>query len=115
MQVARERSRNVIDPTIEHPIPLQDVPKLPWLRGVITGRKLAFSTVFRWCTRGLHGVKLGSIRIGGVLCTSEQALKRFFQALPADGRDRTNATPAAPAAGLDRRRADRELDAAGIK
>jgi hypothetical protein len=105
----------VIDPTIEHPIPLRDVPKLPWLRGVVAGRKLAFSTLFRWCTRGLHGVKLESIRIGGVLCTSEQALKRFFQALPADGGARTNATPALPVLRLNRRRADRELDAAGIK
>jgi hypothetical protein len=62
----------VIDPTIEHPIPLQDVPKLPWLRGVVRGRKLAFSTLFRWCTPGLHGVRLESIRIGGVLCTSSR-------------------------------------------
>jgi hypothetical protein len=105
----------MFDPQVEPPLPLQDVPKLPWLRGVVAGRKLAFSTLFRWCTRGLYGVKLEAVRVGGVLCTSEPALGRFFSALPLDGRARTNATtPGAPKPKLDQRRNDRELDRAGI-
>ena len=103
----------MFDPTVEPPIPLPDVPKLPWLRGVVAGRKLSFSTLHRWITRGLAGVKLEAVRVGGVLCTSEQALRRFFQALPLDGKARTNG--AQPEPRVDRRRADRELDAAGIK
>lgn len=39
------------------------------------------STLYRWATRGLGGVRLEVIRVGGTLCTSQAALQSFFQEL----------------------------------
>jgi hypothetical protein len=38
------------------------------------------SSVTRWCTRGVGGVKLESVRIGNRLVTSRQAITRFIHA-----------------------------------
>ncbi len=69
------------DPAEERPIRLQDVPKITWLPGRRSGSRLNVSTVFRWCQIGCRGQRLEAIRIGGALCTSEAALKRFFARL----------------------------------
>ena len=46
-----------------------------------------FSTLWRWATEGLKGVKLEVIKVGSTLCTSREALQRFFQRLSdADGK-----------------------------
>jgi hypothetical protein len=39
------------------------------------------SCLFRWAKNGLRGVRLETIRVGGTLCTSRQALERFFARL----------------------------------
>ena len=70
-----------IDPTIEAPIPFEDVPDLPWIPRRRRGRKLHYSTVYRWYQRGVRDVRLEAIRIGGTMCTSEAALTRFFNRL----------------------------------
>ena len=36
------------------------------------------TTVWRWTTRGLNGVRLESVKIGGRTFTSKQALHRFL-------------------------------------
>ena len=36
------------------------------------------STIYRWAMRGIGGIKLETIKVGGVLCTSREALERFF-------------------------------------
>ncbi len=48
---------------------------LPRRRG---GRKPHVSTIYRWAKRGIHGVRLEIIQIGGTKCTSREALARFF-------------------------------------
>lgn len=46
------------------------------------GRKCATSTLYRWATRGLRGgIRLETLRVGGSLCTSMEALQRFFARL----------------------------------
>lgn len=45
------------------------------------GKKTASSTLFRWATRGLQGVRLESIKVGGARRTSKEALTRFYRAL----------------------------------
>jgi len=45
------------------------------------GRKAATSTIWRWATRGLRGVKLEVIRLGGQSYTSREALQRFADRL----------------------------------
>ena len=43
------------------------------------GRKVAKSTLFRWATRGVRGVRLETLMVGGTLHTSAGALQRFFE------------------------------------
>ena len=38
-------------------------------------------TLYRWSAKGIRGVRLETIRVGGSLCTSVQALQRFFDRL----------------------------------
>ena len=50
------------------------------------GRKAATSTIYRWAKLGLKGVRLEVLQVGGTLCTSRQALERFFHRLTEVGR-----------------------------
>ena len=45
------------------------------------GRAMHISTICRWISRGIKGVKLESIAIGGTRATSVEALNRFFARL----------------------------------
>jgi len=70
------------------------------------------STLFRWCSRGVRGVRLESIQIGGRRCTSREALARFAEQLTAG-----TAEPPRRTTRQKRRahkRAESELAAAGI-
>ena len=64
-----------IDPFTEDVFPLSQTPKR------LRGRRVHSSTVFRWVKRGIRGHRLETIKIGGVICTSENALRRFFNSL----------------------------------
>lgn len=39
------------------------------------------ATVWRWCVKGIRGVKLMSWMVGGIRCTDEQAIQDFLEAL----------------------------------
>ncbi len=56
------------------------------------GRKVntSPSTIWRWITDGTHGIKLGHIRLGRRVFTSEPALERFGREV-AEAREATNA------------------------
>ena len=45
------------------------------------GKPTHASTLNRWAKGGLRGVVLESIQVGGTLCTSREALQRFFERL----------------------------------
>lgn len=45
------------------------------------GKRIAICTLWRWCRKGLRGVRLEYVRIGRNIATSRQALNRFFTAL----------------------------------
>lgn len=49
-----------------------------WLPRRRAGRKASTSTIWRWASSGIHGIQLECIHIGGIRCTSQQALQRFF-------------------------------------
>jgi hypothetical protein len=51
---------------------------LPRRRG---GKRPHVSTLYRWGSRGLRGIVLETIQIGGTTCTSFEALQRFFSHL----------------------------------
>lgn len=71
------------------------------------------STVHRWRLRGIQGIRLESIRVGGRRVTSLQALERFFARTTAaiDGEGPRRATSSRQSA---IERAERELAEAGI-
>ena len=52
------------------------------------------STLFRWASKGLRGVRLEVIRIGGTQCTSVEALARFFHRLSEHAEPPAAPTPA---------------------
>jgi hypothetical protein len=43
----------------------------------INGRRPAVCTLWRWCLKGIHGVRLEHVRRGMMIATSLQAVDRF--------------------------------------
>lgn len=63
----------------ERVLPLNKAAKL--VPRVRPGKKVHIATLRRWHSPGLRGTQLECIRIGGTLCTSVEALQRFFDRL----------------------------------
>jgi hypothetical protein len=101
----------MIDPTQETLIPLLRVPRIAWLPRRRREKRLAPSTVFRWCQRGVRGVRLETLRVGGTRCTSEAALRRFFERLSGGGPGLMQSTPG----DQNRHAAERLLDKEGLR
>lgn len=53
-------------------------------------RKLATTTVWRWCRKGTRGCRLEHVQLGGKLFTSEQAIGRFAAELADATREQLN-------------------------
>lgn len=51
------------------------------------GRKMHYSTIFRWATRGVRGRMLPSVLVGGVRFTTVEALSRFMSTCPSIPRE----------------------------
>ena len=47
----------------------------------VDGKRPHVSSAWRWIKLGLNGVHLEHVKVGGRLCTSVEALNRFFNAL----------------------------------
>lgn len=75
------------------------------------GRKPCPSTLYRWAKRGLRGVRLETVRIGGTLCTSVEALNRFFAELSGLTSHAASVPPASQPSMHD---VERELDKHGL-
>ena len=72
-------SVGMIDIEREHLIAIRDVPRHLPPKG--NGRRLHISAVYRWMSRGVRGVVLESVRIGGTAYTTREALQRFADRL----------------------------------
>ena len=83
---------------------------LPKRRG---GKRPHVSTLYRWATAGVRGIRLEVIRVGSTQCTSLEALQRFCERCTAGDADRP-----VPTTTKQRRhqqqQAEAELAAAGI-
>ena len=78
----------MIDLTEAEAISLGEVPRhVPPGRG---GRRVNASTVARWCLRGVRGVRLESVVVGGRRYTDRAAIARFIAATTAAGERRLN-------------------------
>ena len=58
-------------------IALSDAPKYLPRRN---GKKVHYSTVYRWATKGARGRVLETRLVGGIRYTTREALQRFFEA-----------------------------------
>jgi hypothetical protein len=68
-----------ISPMTEELLPfVAAARRLPSLRA---GRPVAPSTLWRWASVGVRGVRLETVCVGGVRCTSVEALQRFIREL----------------------------------
>ena len=69
----------MIDTITEKPIPLDQLPveAIPG-RG---GKPVHMVTLSLWYRRGVRGVRLETLMVGGRRCTSLEALSRFYQAV----------------------------------
>ena len=59
----------------------------------IGGKTVHYQTVHRWAIKGLRGVKLETVVLGGRRCTSVEAIQRFAERITMS-RDRQIAPPA---------------------
>ena len=75
------------------------------------GSRPHVATLYRWSQRGVKGVRLETIQVGGTCCTSIEALQRFFDTLSEPRAPASNKRP-------DRQReietAERDCERAGI-
>ncbi|HKQ48567.1 MAG TPA: DUF1580 domain-containing protein [Phycisphaerae bacterium] len=69
----------MIDTGVENLIPLRAVPQL--LPSRPNGKRLHISAVYRWTLRGVKGIRLETVRIGGTTYTSREAIQRFSERL----------------------------------
>ena len=69
----------MIDTGVENLIPLRAVPQL--LPSRPNGKRLHISAVYRWTLRGVKGIRLETVRIGGTTYTSREAIQRFSELL----------------------------------
>jgi hypothetical protein len=91
----------MIDIQSEETFSLTQAAKLECLPRRRGGKRPSVSTLWRRVLHGVHGVKLESIVCGGVICTSPQAIQRFFDNLTALNRT----TPPAVRSAVKRQRA----------
>jgi hypothetical protein len=66
------------------------------------GRTPNLSTLYRWSQRGIKGVRLETVQVGGTRCTTREALGRFFGRVTAarDGTPRADQRATAAQAAL---------------
>ena len=98
-----------IDLASEQIVTLREAAKfLPRQGG---GRKVHICTLYRWTSRGVRGVRLETLKLGGTVVTSIEALQRFAERCSQMG-----STPAKrkPRRSRELERAEQELDDAGI-
>lgn len=95
-------------------VPLSQVPDLPWIPRRRRGRKLHAATVFRWCQKGVKGVKLECWQFAGTKVTTVAALHRFFDELSAKDTSGAIDVPKLSAERASIEWAENQLDKIGI-
>jgi hypothetical protein len=69
----------MIDTRTETPISFADAADAVPLRRA--DKPCNVNTIHRWASQGSRGVRLETVWIGGIRCTSREALERFFAAV----------------------------------
>lgn len=89
--VLRRYLSKMIDVTQESLMLLRDVPRHLPVRP--NGKRLHISAVYRWTMRGVKGVRLETMKLGGSTYTSREALQRFSERLSISPEVRTLERP----------------------
>ena len=77
--VAPTRKHTMICLSTEEVLTIPDAcARLPRRRA---GKRPHPATLYRWAHDGVHGHHLETLQVGGTLCTSIEALQRFFERL----------------------------------
>jgi hypothetical protein len=79
-----------------------------------SGRPISLPTLFRWTSRGLRGVRLRTIRLGGTRCTCETWVLEFIAALNGNRTEAVEQLHPVDDEALRRRKVAAALDAAGL-
>lgn len=105
----------MIDPTKDRLFPLTKVEdECPWLPPPARGERRAMSTWRTWAAKGVRGVRLQTLKLGGVTYTSEQAVIEFMRVTASKDGDAFFNPPTPAARRRQIEQAQRELSAAGI-
>ena len=79
------------------------------------GKRPHVATLYRWAQKGCRGIRLETIRIGGSLCTSLEALQRFCDRLTQAQHGEVSVSPESLARrGPELKRAQQAADDIGI-
>jgi hypothetical protein len=103
------------DPNALNDEPLMTIQQAATFIGRLTGKKPNVSTIWRWCLKGVRGVILQSICVGGQRFVSRSALARFIEQSTARGSADTKASAPPPTVQSPTRQSDRrreEIEAA---
>lgn len=100
----------MIDLRTEEVFSLNEAAKKNLLPARRAGKRPNVATFYRWAQRGVRGVVLETIQVGGTKCTSAEAIQRFCERLSAP----VATIPIATSIGRERsiKQALQELDAA---
>jgi hypothetical protein len=105
-----------IDIRTEPLLSLTQAAKLPIFASRRSGRPINVSTLWRWSTTGIRGIRLETIKAGGTRATTLAAIERFFRTLTDRRDDQSLPTPTCQT--RERRQrieaAERRLAAAGV-
>jgi len=93
-------------------IPISEAHKHPLLRRPKPMAPVHRSVIQRWITRGVRGVVLETVLIGGIRWTSAEAIQRFIERQNTPGATSNTVTPSQIAAA--HAQAETELDVAGV-
>jgi len=84
----------MIELSSETLIPIREAPR--HLPKRPNGKRIHISACYRWISRGVRGVRLDSIKIGGSTYTSMEALQRFAERLGARKLPNTQSSEGTP-------------------
>lgn len=73
----------MIDLQTEEVFSLNEAAKKNLLPTRRAGKRPNVATLYRWAQRGVRGIVLETIQVGGTKCTSAEAIQRFCERLSA--------------------------------
>jgi hypothetical protein len=94
-----------IDLSAETPITLAEAAR------TLPGGAVHVSTIHRWRLKGVRGVRLATFLRGGIRCTTDEAIERFFAATTAAADGQVPPTLTSKQRESAIRKAEREFDA----